>query len=241
LPVMALYFLFTLSVMDYTPIRARAFGTDFDKFFVRHFLLPLGLPCAPIASGEMVPVNHHLVVAANHGAPALLKPILQAYELLPVWEMIPQMQYVSNPEKRTINHLLSHMHRRLSVKQLSDGTIMLSGGWTVERAENGQTSGMLSATGLNLQDSISTFPFLERSEFLKADSSRIETSAIDGIPIIGRPVAVDNLTYALGSSGHGFAISLGISLLIANWIMHGTASPLLAPFSPARFHPATVE
>ena len=191
-----------------------------------------------LAGGETVSVERHLVVVANRGAPALLKPLLQAHELLPVWEMIPQMQYVSNPEKRRINHLLSHMHRRLAVKQLTDGTIMLSGGWTVERTQAGQTSGTLSAMGLNLQDSIATFPFLERSEFLKVDSSRIETCAIDGVPLIGRPAAVDNLTYGLGWSGHGFAISLGMSRLIIDWILQGKQSPLLAPFSPARFGPA---
>jgi len=190
-----------------------------------------------LAGGETVPVGRHLLLMANRGAPALLKPLLQADERLPVWEFIPQMQYVSNPEKRTINHLLSHMHRRLAVKQLTDGTVMLSGGWTVERVAEGGTSGALGAMSLNVQDSIATFPFLERSEFLKVDHSRVETCALDGIPLIGRPAAVDNLTYGLGWSGHGFAISLGMSRLIADWVITGNRPPLLAPFSPARFNP----
>ncbi len=60
-------------------------------------------------------------MVANAGAEALLKPILKPHELGPVWNLMPQMHFVSNPLNKTVNHLLSHAHRRLAVKQLPDG------------------------------------------------------------------------------------------------------------------------
>ena len=107
-----------------------------------------------LESGEIVPVGERLVMVANAGAQELLKPILKPHELGPIWNLMPQMLYVSNPLNKKVNHLLSHAHRRLAVKQIPDGTLMLSGGAHVAYTPEGLWKGSLSALTQNVTDAI---------------------------------------------------------------------------------------
>lgn len=189
-----------------------------------------------LVSGETVPVGSHLVVVANAGAVALLKPVLKPHELGPVWNLMPQMHFVSNPLNKTVNHLLSHAHRRLAVKQLPDGTVMLSGGAHVSHTAEGLWKGSLSSMTQNVTDAVLTLPFIDNSSLLSVDASRVEAVAVDQIPLIGRAEALPNLIYGYGWSGHGFAISLGFTRLFSEWIATGEKPEALEPFSPLRFH-----
>jgi sarcosine oxidase subunit beta len=146
------------------------------------------------------------------------------------------MHFVSNPLNRTINHLLSHAHRRLAVKQLPDGTIMLSGGAHVGYTPEGLWKGSLSSMTQNVTDGLLTMPFIDNSSLLSVDASRVETVAADQIPLIGQAEALPNLIYGYGWSGHGFAISLGFTRLFSEWIATGEKPEALEPFSPLRFH-----
>ena len=194
-----------------------------------------------LESGEIVPVSERLVVLANSGAQALLKPILKPHEFGPIWNLMPQMLYVSNPLNKKVNHLLSHAHRRLAVKQLPDGTLMLSGGAHVAYTPEGLWKGSLSALAQNVTDAIQTFPFIDNSSFLKADASRVESMSADSIPLIGQSEALPNTLYGYAWSGHGFAIALGFTKLFTDWIESGRKPDALEPFSPARFHePAAI-
>lgn len=189
-----------------------------------------------LVGGETVPVGDRLVIVSNTGAEALLKPVMEPHELGPIWHLMPQMHYVSNPLGKTVNHLLSHANRRLAVKQLPDGILMLSGGAHVSHTPDGQWKGSLSAMTQNITDAIMTLPFIDSSTFLKVDASRVETVSVDQIPLIGQSEALPNLIYGYGWSGHGFAISLGFTKLVADWIASGTKPEALEPFSPLRFH-----
>jgi len=188
-----------------------------------------------LGDGEEIAVGDKLFVLCNAGAPDLLAPHLTRRETVPVWRLMPQMMYVSNPENRKVNHLLSHAHRRLAIKQLPDGTLMLSGGVSVSHHDGKVYSGSLSSTAINLTDAISTLPFLDRSEFIKVDATRVETVALDEIPIIGRADELPNMFYGYAWSGHGFAIALGFTKLFADWAETGERPALLAPFAPCRF------
>lgn len=186
-------------------------------------------------SGETITVGSKLIILANAGVKQLMKPIFTPQEPAPVWNIMPQMMYVSNPEGRKIHHLLSHAHRRLAVKQIPDGTIMLSGGVSVSHVGDNKMVGSLSATAVNLTDSIATLPFLEASSFIKVDASRTDTVALDGIPIIEQSVALSNTIYGYAWSGHGFAISLGFTHYFTEWVLSGKKPEALAPFAPSRF------
>lgn len=189
-----------------------------------------------LASGETVPVGSRLVIVANAGTDTLLKPVLKPHEVGPIWNLMPQMHFVSNPQNKTISHLISHAHRRLSVKQLPDGTVMLSGGVHVGYTPEGLWNGSLSSMTQNITDAVQTLPFIDNSSFLSLDASRVEAIAVDHIPLIGQAEALPNLLYGYGWSGHGFATSLGFAKLLADWIRTGEKPEALEPFSPLRFH-----
>ncbi len=187
-----------------------------------------------LESGERIQVSGEVILLCNTEVPSLLDGILTEEELLPTWAEIPQMVYVSNPRDTPINHLFGHLQRRLAVKQLPDGTMMLSGGMTVERAD-GATTGCLSSLAGNLADALQTFPFLEEAEFQQLDASRTDTFTTDGTAIVSRPEAVENVVFGYGWSGHGFAISLGFAELIAEWVATGVRAAELEPFDHRRF------
>jgi len=190
-----------------------------------------------LESGEHIGVEDQLLLLCNGAVKKLVEPVLTSEEIIPIWSHIPQMMYVSNPNNRKINGLIGHRNRKLAAKQLSDGTVMLSGGLTVEHDADGGLLGSLAAMGINLQDAVTTFPFLEKSEFQKVDGSRPETFCLDGVPCIGKPAAAHNVIFGTGWSGHGFAISLGFAESLANWVNSGEHPLELLPFSHTRFRP----
>jgi len=188
-----------------------------------------------LASGEVVPVGEKLVLLANKGVLPLLKPVLQPQEIMPVITLMPQMMFVTNPHGKNINHLLGHAHRKLSVKQIQDGTLMLSGGQSVAYTPEGRWKGSLSSIALGLTDSIATLPFIDESSFLKVDASRVESCAVDGIPIVDTPAALHNTIYGFAWTGHGFAIALGFTKYLTDWIVGGEKPQALKVFSGKRF------
>ncbi|WP_051371110.1 NAD(P)/FAD-dependent oxidoreductase [Mesorhizobium loti] len=188
-----------------------------------------------LASGEVVPVGENLVLLANSGVLPLLKPILQQQEIMPVITQMPQMMFVTNPHGKKINHLLGHAHRTLSVKQLQDGTLMLSGGQSVAHTPEGRWKGSLSSTALGLTNAIATLPFIDESSFLKVDASRIESCTVDGIPIVDTPAALHNTIYGFAWTVHGFAIALGFTKYLTDWIVGGEKPQALEVFSGKRF------
>jgi glycine/D-amino acid oxidase-like deaminating enzyme len=84
-----------------------------------------------LTNGEVVLATQNVIILANGATLGLLSPWLKPEERLAAWDTTPQMLYLSNPTGRKINHLLTHKHRKLAVKQLVDGSIMISGGWCV--------------------------------------------------------------------------------------------------------------
>ncbi|BCG72981.1 FAD-binding oxidoreductase [Mesorhizobium sp. 113-1-2] len=188
-----------------------------------------------LASGEVVPVGEKLVLLANKGVLPLLKPVLQPQEIMPVISLMPQMMFVTNPHGKNINHLLGHAHRKLSVKQIQDGTLMLSGGQSVAYTPEGRWKGSLSSIALGLTDAIATLPFIDESSFLKVDASRVESCAVDGIPIVDTPAALHNTIYGFAWTGHGFAIALGFTKYLTDWIVGGEKPRALEVFSGKRF------
>lgn len=189
-----------------------------------------------LEGGETVPVGGQLVLLCNGGVPALLKPHLDASEHLPVWNLWPQMHYVTNPRGLKLNHLLSHAQRQLAIKQLPDGAFMLSGGASVMHRD-GYWNGSLSALAANVQAALHTVPALNDSSYGKVDASRFDTVAVDVIPIVDRPKALANTIFGFGWSGHGFAISLGFTRHFTDWLETGEKPAVLDPFRVSRFIP----
>jgi len=66
-------------------------------------------------------------------------------------------------------------------------------------------------------------------------ADRLETQAVDGIPIIGRLPGTSNVLVGTGWCGHGWAIAPAVCQLLAEWALTGQQPGLLRPFAYRRF------
>lgn len=188
------------------------------------------------AAGERIAVGKELTLLSNAHVPLCLE---QTYGLhLPVWQILPQVMLTNPVDTIPIRHLIGHASRVLAIKPEGQ-QVMISGGWRGrwnesiqdgERVQRGET--VAEQVAGNYAEAVAVYPFLDGVGVAEADASRLEMVAVDGIPIIDR---VENVTFASGWSGHGWAIAPTVTRLMAKWIVDGKRSDLLRPFGLVRF------
>ncbi|NNE23143.1 MAG: FAD-binding oxidoreductase [Rhizobiales bacterium] len=191
--------------------------------------LATGVECA---DGHHYPVTGNLFVLANAGVSALVGGHVD----LPVWNNAFQVLLSTPLDDVPIRHLVGHAHRTLSLKSEPGNRIMISGGyqgrWDYER-QTGQT--VASEIAANVADAVAVFPSLEGIEIEVADAGHLEAVSIDRVPVIDRLPGLDNVYFATGWSGHGWAIAPAIAALLAAWALDGVAPAELAPLAMSRF------
>jgi sarcosine oxidase subunit beta len=185
-------------------------------------------------TGERIPVDKALILLTNTHIPQFLHEI--AGVTLPVWRRLPQIVLTEPLDPVPIRHLIGHAHRRLAMKATPDGRVMISGGWAGRWDEAlGQGLTRPDQVAGNVAEAVAVYPHLAQISISQAGADRLETSSVDGIPIIDRLDALPNLFYATGWCGHGWAIAPATTRLLADWVLTGTRPTLLAPFAYSRF------
>ncbi|MCB0060801.1 MAG: FAD-binding oxidoreductase [Caldilineaceae bacterium] len=186
------------------------------------------------ATDERITVGKALILLANSAVPRLLHDTFQL--TLPVWSRVPQYLVTTVVDPLPLRHLIGHAHRRLAMKALPGGQVMISGGWLgVWDAEQKQGVTVPDQVAGNLAEAVALYPTLADVPVAYAAADRLETETADGIPIIDRVSGVENLYYGVGWSGHGWAIAPAVVKLMAAWISTGQPSAQLAPFAYKRF------
>lgn len=184
--------------------------------------------------GTRVGVRRGVLLLANTAVPELVRAHLNVN--LPVWRMLPLVIATEPVTPPPIHHLIGHASRTLAMKALPDGRVMISGGWSGRwNPETGQGETIAEHVVGNVAEAIAAFPALHSIGISASDASRSESRSVDDIPIIDRLPATGNLLIGTGWSGHGFAISLAVARLLAQWALDGERPELLRPFSYARF------
>jgi sarcosine oxidase subunit beta len=162
---------------------------------------------------------------------------------LPIRTRVPQILISTPARPGLVVPVLGSVSRRLSLKQLDDGSFMLGGGWpgvlsadrrsyTMEQASI--RGGWAAAAGL--------IPAVGEQKLDHAWCG-LEAQSFDDIPFIGPIRGFDGLTVATGFSGHGFAIAPAVGRAVADQLA-GRTVPELADLSPDRaesFDPKAVE
>ncbi|WP_211210250.1 NAD(P)/FAD-dependent oxidoreductase [Actinopolyspora halophila] len=184
--------------------------------------------------GETVDVGHTLLLLNNTGAAALVR--LLGTEL-PMWRVFPQALLLRpHGDAASPRHLLGHDHRRLALKRLPDGTVMLSGGWRGRwNAEHERGELIQENVDGNRHTAADVFPPLGNARLESGDASRAESCSVDEIPVIDTVPATSNVLVGAGWSGHGFAIAPAVADLLAQWVITGERPDPLRPFSYMRF------
>jgi sarcosine oxidase subunit beta len=186
------------------------------------------------AEGEHVAVGEAALLLTNAHVPDFVRTELNV--TLPVWSILPQVLLTEPLNPPPIRHLIGHERRTLAIKPVPGGRVMISGGWLGRwDSKAGRGEVIPAQVEGNLAEATAVYPALAGVRLAESDASRPESASVDDIPIIDRLPDAANLIVGTGWSGHGFAISLAVAKLLADWAM-GTERPeLLRPFAYDRF------
>ena len=137
--------------------------------------------------------------------------------------------------------VLSAVGRVLSLKQLSDGALVLGGGWLGDPAPDGRSYTLRKESRAgNWITACELFPPLRELRCVGAWGG-LQAHSLDDLPFIGSFSSLKGLTLAFGS-WYGFALSPAIGSSVANHIA-GLPTPELDQLTPdriAHFDPAQV-
>jgi len=181
-------------------------------------------------------VDEQVVLLSNAHVPRIVERELGVE--LPVWETCPQVITTEPLDTVPVDHLIGHDHRRLAIKEIPGDRVMISGGWSGEWDDTRKRGTTVpERVRGNLDAAEAVFPDLAGVRTEHADAGRVETVSADGVPILSRLPAVDNLLVGTGWSGHGYAISLAVARLLARWAVEEDRPASLEPFDVGRFAP----
>lgn len=153
---------------------------------------------------------------------------------LPITTMALQMMAVG-PHEPVLAPTVSALRRKLSLKQVPDGSFVIGGGWPgdIDAARRLGTTRLESIRN-SIEHSTAILPVLNRLP-LQRTWIGLEALSVDEVPILGPVPGVGNATVAAGFSGHGFALSPMVGQLISELIVDGAPSIPIDAFHFERF------
>jgi len=150
-------------------------------------------------------------------------------------EAIAPMLMITARVPRFIEPVVILRGRKLSFKQLANGTVLIGGGHLgqVYRDEN-----RTELDWRKLSESARTvaelFPVMREAAVVRAWAG-IEACIPDDLPVIGPSRTAEGVFHQFGFSAHGFQLGPGVGALMAELITTGATNMPIEPFSIARF------
>jgi sarcosine oxidase subunit beta len=163
--------------------------------------------------------NH---IAAMLGEPVPLKP---GAPMLMVSERLPHF----------IDPVVGAAGRKLSFKQMQNGTLLIGGAHMAEldlvrqRTEINWQKLVLSARSV-----MALFPQLKDVRIVRTWAG-VEAFMPDNIPVIGPSVTASSAYHAFGFSAHGFQLSPVVGRILSQLILDGSSKLPIDPFRIDRF------
>jgi sarcosine oxidase subunit beta len=221
---------------------ARAQGTEFRlNARVRNLdRSRLGWRVAGTASGNEFTVDADAVlIAAGAWSKEILKPL--GFDV-PLTAVGLQMM-VTQRASPLIHHLVQHMGRRLSIKQVEAGNVLIGGGWPARL--HAQELGEIADAELQERAIIGSaavaahaVPAIQRLSVIRSWSG-IACIAPDHLPVLGAVESLPGIFIAAG--GSSFTLGPTYARLISELISSASASMPLGLYHPERFARAPVE
>jgi sarcosine oxidase subunit beta len=171
-------------------------------------------------------------------AGAWTRTILQPLDIHLALEPVGLTMSVTEPAPPLISHLVQHIGRRLSIKQVADGNILIGGAWpalltgTPDALPLGQDPKLqeLAIIG-NAAVAVHVVPEIRPLTLIRSWSG-IAAVTPDHLPILGPVKSMPGLYVAAG--GSSFTLGPTYARLIAEEIARGHSSQL-RPYLPERF------
>lgn len=152
---------------------------------------------------------------------------------------VPLTMNITEAREPMIGHFIQHAGRRLSMKQVRDGHILIGGGWPSRfQKTNGaididKTPSPVRANVLaNLRAACAAVPALADCSLLRVWTG-VTGVTPDQLPILGETPQAPGFYVAAG--GSGFTLGPVYARLIAELIVDGKSSHRIDIYSPARF------
>jgi sarcosine oxidase subunit beta len=169
-----------------------------------------------------------LVLAAGAWTPVLARELDVR---VPISLFVPQMT-ATVPLPKLLGVVLLGVSRRLSMKQMRSGAILIGGGkrgWgNLATRARGPAEDNIR---LGAVDAMEVLPVLAGAETTRSWVG-LEGLTPDEMPIIDQ---VDGIHIAAGFCGHGFAIGPVVGQLLSEWLLDGRPSMDLSAFRLDRF------
>ncbi len=177
------------------------------------FRAPLLVNCAGAWAGR---------VAEQLGDPMPLHP---AAPMMMVSERLP----------RFIEPVLGAAGRKLSFKQMQNGTLLIGGAHLAELDfARGRTRLDWAKLAVSARSALALFPQLREVRIVRAWAG-IEAFTPDGIPVIGPSRSAADAWHAFGFCAHGFQLSPVVGRILSELILDGRSELPIAPFAIERF------
>jgi sarcosine oxidase subunit beta len=128
--------------------------------------------------------------------------------------------------------------RKLSFKQLGNGTVVIGGGHlaTPYRDRN-QTVLDWEKLAISAATVWELFPVMRQATIVRAWAG-IEASMADGVPIVGPSATSEGVFHQFGFSAHGFQLGPGTGAVMAELVATGKTNVPIADLAMTRFLPA---
>lgn len=160
---------------------------------------------------------------------------------LPIEAIAPQM-LLTTRFPRGLAPVVGCVGRLLSLKQLRTGAYLVGGGWPasvyLDRERPIGLNRHASVTG-SARACSEVWPLLRQAGVVRVWSG-LEARAADDVPILGPLPGMEGLLLATGFSGHGFALSPYIGVLLAELTTTGAAPMPIDALTIERFADGTV-
>lgn len=177
------------------------------------FRAPVLVNCAGAWAGRVAAALNE-PVPVNPGAPMLM-----------ITERLP----------RFIEPVIGAASRKLSFKQMQNGTLMIGGAHMAELDFEHQASDMNWAKlAVSARSVMALFPQLKDVRIVRTWAG-IEAFMPDTLPVIGRSSTSPNAYHAFGFSAHGFQLSPVVGKIISQLILDGKSTLPIEPFNIERF------
>lgn len=156
-------------------------------------------------------------------------------EKIPLQPKAPMMM-VTERLPRFIEPVVGAASRKLSFKQMQNGTVLIGGAHLATLNYEQQVSTMdWSKLAVSARAALALFPQLKHAHIVRTWAG-IEGFTPDNLPIIGQSSVVPRLFHCFGFSAHGFQLSPIMGVIMADLILKGETDFDLTPFAVNRFN-----
>lgn len=140
----------------------------------------------------------------------------------------------TEPMAEFVTPVVGAQGRKLSLKQLADGSVMIGGGHEGSAdPETNDTRLNEDELAISTETAATIFPVLKDAKIARKWAG-IEGMMPDGIPVIG-PGQSDGAFHAFGFSAHGFQLGPIVGEILSDLVVDGSTELPIEPFRIERF------